>query len=813
MKLEFSSVLTKLMPLVYPMDKHTLQILEFNKIVEMAGTFAVTAPGREKVINTAPLRNPEEIALKSSLISECRTLLSEGRLSGIEHFDELTLLLQRIKPEDVVLDAFQLRSFLPLFDSALNLKGFENDPLCSGLSNIISDITTHPEIKKTIERSINNEGRVRDTASKKLAVIRRGISSGENNIKVMLDGILKEKEVTPHLQDFFVAERNNRLVIPVKIDFKGSVPGVLHDISNTGETAYIEPYSIQHLGNELESLRVEEKLEEYRILRAITSLLREERSGIGDDYYKVVEIDVLWAIARFSEQMKMSSPEINSKGCLKICNGRHPVLWKTLGREKREEELVPLDIEMGSGNSSIVITGSNAGGKTVALKTIGAINLMALSGMHVPAGSGTTVPMLENIFADIGDEQSIENNLSTFSAHITRISEILRQSKKGSLVLIDELGTGTDPDQGGALSCAILRRLQEKGALTVVSTHLGTLKAFAHSEPGLINSSMEMKEITLNGISSIKPTYKLVIGEPGTSHAFEIAESLGLDKDIINEARGSLTGEGARIESLIRDLKHQKAEIVDRLKEAEDLRQDAEQEKQRLKEELSNLRSKQQDVMARALADAEEVLRKTKIEAHDLIKKMKKAKLPETAAVIKDLDKKHKEIKRDLVAHTPEKVIALKEIITGKRVYVAALGTHGTVSFIDNRAKKCKVDADGKEIMISFADLSEPLKGEGRLKKDKAERSYSVDTGHVDMEVPPELNVIGKRIDPTISVIERYLNDVCMSGLGHVKIIHGIGTGRLAAAIRDFLKDHPLVREARKGNQEEGGEAVTIVLF
>jgi DNA mismatch repair protein MutS2 len=380
------------------------------------------------------------------------------------------------------------------------------------------------------------------------------------------------------------------------------------------------------------------------------------------------------------------------------------------------------------------------------------------------------------------------------------------------LILIDELGTGTDPDQGGALSCAILRKLKEQGALTVVSTHLGSLKAFAHSEPGLINSSMEMKEITVDGRSTFKPTYKLVIGEPGTSHAFDIAESLGLHKDIIDEARKGLVGDGARIESLIKDLKHQKGEIDNRLKEAESLRLDAEQEKKRLQKEIADLRSKKQDVLAKALADAEEVLRKTKTEAHEIIKNMKKAKVSEASAVIKDLDQKHTEIKREIKAHTPETITAVKDVAIGLRVYVAALGIHGTISSVDNRAGKCTVTSDGKDIMVPFAGLSQPLKGKGgTLKKERAERSYTVDTGNVDINVMPELKVIGMRIDPTLPVIERYLNDASMAGLNQVKIIHGIGTGRLAAAIRDYLKDHPLVREARKGDEEEGREAVTIV--
>jgi DNA mismatch repair protein MutS2 len=790
------------------MDKHTLDILEFPKILEMASAFSITFPGREAVRNTRPLNDPVDISRKTDLVSECRTLLSEGVPSGIEHFEDLVPLFERIRPADAVLEPFELKSFLPLFYSAFNLKSFENNPACTGLSDIVSGINTHPDLKSTIEVSIDSDDRVSDRASPELATIRRGIRTCENRIKKVLDGILKHKHMAPHLQDFFIAERNNRLVIPVKVDSKGSIPGILHDISNTGETVYIEPYSTQKLGNDLESLRAEEKVEEYRILRDISSLLRESRGEIESDYYVVAVVDDLWSVARFSEQMEMSPSEINSEGIMRINRGRHPLLWKTLRREKRENELMPLDIEIGGEHSSMVITGSNAGGKTVALKTIGAINLMALSGMHVPADSGTTVPLIRNIFADIGDEQSIEHNLSTFSAHITRISEIVRQSDSYTLVIIDELGTGTDPEQGGALSCAILKKLKQNGALTMVSTHLGVLKAFAHSEEGMVNSSMEMKEVVTNGVSTFKPTYKLVVGEPGTSHAFETAESLGLHKEIIDEARATLKGEGARIESLIRDLKHQKSALETNLRDAEELKRKAKQTELRLKEELEDLRMQKQALLSKALAESEEIIKKTKNEAHEMIRGLKKAKASETGKIIKELDNRHKEIKEEMKAHAPEKTRALKEVTSGQRVYISVLGTHGTVSSVNKKIKKYKVVADGKEIMVPFGGLSEPVDGGGQAVKDK--QTYTVDTGHIDMDVPNELNVIGKRVDPALSMIERYLNDASMSGLDQVRIIHGIGTGKLSSAIRDFLKDHPLVRDSRTGNEDEGGEAVTI---
>jgi DNA mismatch repair protein MutS2 len=480
------------------MDNHTLRVLEFEKILNMGAAFAVTAPGRYVVQGIRPLDNTKDIRRRIDLVSECREIFSEGQSLGIEHFDDLSPLFNRIKPADAVIGPLELRSFLPLFYSVFNLKIWGDNPTFTGLAAIVSELVSHPEIKKSIEGSIDREGKIRDEASPELSHIRRSIKSHEKNIKAMLENILKRKDLEKHLQDFYLAERNNRWVIPVKRDSKGSVPGVVHDFSNTGETVYVEPYSIQQPGNELEALKAEEKLEEYRILRMLSSLLRADLFEIEEDYRIVAEVDSIQALARFADQMEMSPPEINEKRYLKIIKGRHPLLWKTMKKENNEAKLVPLDMEIGRGHSCMVITGSNTGGKTVALKTTGVLNLMALCGMHTPSGSGTTFPFIGSILADIGDDQSIEQNLSTFSAHIKRLSEIIDRSDSHTLIVIDELGTGTDPEQGGALSCAILRKLKQNGALTVISTHLGMLKAFAHSEAGLINSAMEMEEVTLD---------------------------------------------------------------------------------------------------------------------------------------------------------------------------------------------------------------------------------------------------------------------------------------------------------------------------
>jgi DNA mismatch repair protein MutS2 len=619
----------------------------------------------------------------------------------------------------------------------------------------------------------------------------------------------------PHIQDYYLTERNKRWVIPVKRDSKGFVPGIVHDISNTGETVFVEPYSIQNPGNELESYRAEEKLEEYRVLWRLSALLREHVREIEEDYRIVAQADSIQAIAGFSEQMAMSPSEINEKGHMKIINGRHPLLWKTLRKEDREGALVPLDIEIGKGHSCIVITGSNAGGKTVSLKTVGVLNLMALSGMHIPAGAGTTIPFLERVLVDIGDEQSIEQNLSTFSAHITRISEIIRQSSAQTLIIIDELGTGTDPDQGGALSCAILKRLMQRGALSVVSTHIGMLKAFAHSEPGMTNSAMEMEEITAGGVSSYRPTYKFIIGEPGTSHTFEIAESLGLDADLIKEAREFINSESTAVESLISELKQKTGKLENRLKETEELKQDVINIRSSLNEEVSMIRSSKKETLSEALREAEDIIKSAGRYARDIIEKLKKAKISESKEMIKDIDRRHEDMKKIRSEIVSAKIQKLKEVKAGQHVFIKTLETNGIVHSVNERTRKCEVLVSGKEITISIKELYGPIAEiSGRRSGEhvisgRSELQYAPASG--DIEIPGELNVIGQRVDPAVSGVERYLNDASLANVGQIKIIHGIGTGRLSRAIRDYLKDHPLVESLRKGNEDEGGEAVTIV--
>lgn len=799
------------------MDQHTFRVLEFEKVLQMIAALSITEPGRALIWEIKPLDTLEEVYTQIELISECRKLSSEGLSTGIEHFGDLSPLFRRLRPEDAVLEPSGLLSFLPLFYSATNLVKLREYVLSPRLGNLVSGLTTHPDLIKSIVNSLNSEGRIHDNASPALLDIRRGIRSLEKKIKMVLEDMLKKKELTPHLQDFYITERNNRLVIPVKRDSKGSVPGVIHDISNTGETIFVEPNASQQIGNELESFRAEEKLEEFRILQRLSSLLRDHLHEIESDYRTVAAVDRVQAVAGFSEKMKMSPPEINENRYLRIVNARHPVLWKTLKNKNREADLVPLSLEIGRDHTGMLITGSNAGGKTVALKTVGIVTLMALSGMHVPAESGTTIPFFRMVLTDIGDEQSIEEDLSTYSAHITRISEIVRLCNLHTMVIIDELGTGTDPEQGGALSCAVLRRLIRQGALTVVSTHLGILKAFASSEPGMINSAMEMEEVTVNGVTAYRPTFKLIPGEPGTSYAFEIAGSLGMDKDIISEARELLAGGGTEIESLLSELRRKSRELDIRMEENKKIREELSSLRRAAEEESMSIDMKKKAVRASALKEAAEIIRKTKGEAQDILKSMRKASLDEGRKLARGLDIKLEQLKREQKQCSLKEPEGLEEVREGQRVFIPALSAYGVIHAVNQNMKKCKVYVEGKEISVPFEDLAaakSERNGEGFSSKRRGERPFAPPgLPEQEISIASELNIIGQRVDPALSMIERYLNDGLLSGIRQVKIIHGIGAGILSKAVRDYAGEHPLVAKWRKGNEEEGGEAVTIIYF
>ncbi len=786
------------------MDKHTLRVLEFPKILQMIASYAYTEPGKALVLSLRPLLSEEKIQKRQSLIRELRIFLSQGESLGIEPFESMQGLFNMLRPEDATLEPLQLRKLLPLLYSALTIKQRIRETDLLNIKELSERLHSHKELIREIERAIAPDGSINDNASDELYYIRHSIRKLKDRIKRTLEGILNRRELRPHIQDFYITERNGRWVIPVKSDSKGHVKGVIHDISNTGETVFIEPREIQLLGDELESLRAEERLEEFRILKRLSQLIRSSLHEIESDYQIVTEFDMLQAAAVFSEVINATPAELNQSGYVRIIKGRHPLLWKTLKKQCRVDELVPLDFELGREFKGMVITGSNTGGKTVALKTVGVLTLMTLTGLHIPASSGTTIPLFKKVLADIGDEQSIEESLSTFSAHVARLSEIIKEASEDSLVIIDELGTGTDPDEGGALACAILRTLLQKGALVTVSTHLALLKAFAHTEELLINAAMEMVEVKEDGKTFYRPSYRLRIGQAGRSHALTIAERLGMPEEVINAAREFLTEGSDLIEGLISSLKDKERLLEEEIEKARSLREELAVLKQRLQQEVEQIKKRKQDTLREAYKEAREFLRKIKAQAYEHLEQLKRADRQRAKQQLKMLQKQAEKIEERLKVPVagPEKPVKV-----GDEVLIKPLGLSGKLIELNEKTGRCKVLVKGREVETSKKEL-QPVE-----KDQEVEETYTNKTPEVSAEEPParELNLIGWRVDPALSEVERFLNDASLGEAEEVRIIHGVGTGRLARAIRGYLKDHPLVQDFRAGRQSEGGEGVTIV--
>jgi DNA mismatch repair protein MutS2 len=509
----------------------TLELLEFRKLLRIISQYANSEASSKEVLKIQPLYDKTEVEKRQRQISEIRRTSQQGMPIGLSAFHDISGLFPRIKPEGSVLEAVELSEIVPFLsislDISLNMKERSDLPY---LKEITDHLTGFPDILNLLKRSIDSDGNILDSASFLLSDLRKKIKKLEVRIRKNLEEMVRDERISSLLQDDFVTVRSGRWVIPVRMDSKGMVPGVVHDVSKSGETAFIEPLSIINLANELENLNADQKAEEIRILRSICSRIRSVVLEMESEFKTLVYLDLLNSIAQFADLLNMKAPQINAANAIVLRQGRHPLLQLSLKKSGKERQVVPLDVELGGENTVMVITGANAGGKTISIKTIGLLLLMAVSGMPVPADSTSSFPLTRKLLADIGDEQSIENNLSTFSAHISNISQILRETDSGSVILIDELGTGTDPEEGAALACAILKKTKQSGALVFATTHLSDIKGFVHRTEGMLNASMEFDQRTFT------PLYRLRTGEPGQSHALEMAKQYGIPDILIDDA-------------------------------------------------------------------------------------------------------------------------------------------------------------------------------------------------------------------------------------------------------------------------------------
>lgn len=780
------------------MEKRVLKTLEYDKILSMLKDRSSCCVSRELVESMEPSGDFDEVERELKLTAEAETLFYRTGRSPVDDFPDMRHCLERTHAA-LFLSTGELLGIASCLKAARIAKetlAKENEG--SYLYNMASCLTTHRIAEEEINRCIISEDEIFDGASPALSRIRRSMRIANEKVREKLNSMIRSSSYQKYLQEPLVTIRNGRFVIPVKQEYRQQVPGLIHDQSGSGATLFIEPAAVVELGNEYKKLLAEEAEEIERILTELTAMLAPYAGEIREDLNILGSIDLVFAKARLSRELNATMPKLNRENYIRIVRARHPLI--------PSDRVVPIDIWIGRDYRSLIITGPNTGGKTVTLKTVGLFSLMVQSGIFVPANEGSEFPVFQSIYADIGDEQSIEQSLSTFSSHMKNIVEILDKADENSLVLLDELGAGTDPIEGAALAMSILEDLNDRHCICVSTTHYSEIKAFAMTHEGMENASMEFD------VDKLCPTYKLYIGIPGKSNAFEISSRLGLPDSIISNAKSLLKGEDVRFEDIISSAQsqHRIAEEERKLAEEaraelEKLRADAERERRKLNDDRSRLQAK-------AKEEAKRIVAETKREMEKLIVEIRSIKDIDRSAADRAIQNARDTLRAKENAVNEKEAIAKednsnppKTVRSGDTVNIVTLDQKATVLSAPDAKGDVVVQAGVMKLTVKLNDL--------RLIEEK--KPLATSGGKVGLgagkQVGLELDVRGMLVDEANIVVDRYLDDAYNAGLTEVNIIHGKGTGALRSGIQAFLKRHPLVKGYRMGSYGEGDAGVTVV--
>ncbi len=781
----------------------TLARLEFDKLLAEISRHSHSSCTTERVQGIRPLTDLGQIRTISGRIGEIRALNLAGISLDLGSFDDIRPSLDRLRPVGALLAPLELLLFIPvlrLYAGLARQCEYRDDiPL---MKSIEPRLRGFPDILEPLVASIDSDGSIMDSASRLLRETRRAKRSLAGRIRKKIEEIVRDSGIEKFLQDDFITQRSGRWVIPVRMDSKGMVKGVVHDVSSSGETAFMEPLEIIPFVNELENLAAEEKAEEIRILRQLSAWLREDAEQIAACFETLLEFDLLNSMAHFAADYELEPARLNESGELRLVDARHPLL---LMMEKRGvlRRVEPLGLQLGgsdrTGDSVMVITGPNAGGKTIALKTAGMLALMTLSGLPVPAGARSTFPLLDSLLVDIGDEQSIEQSHSTFSAHAARITAILLESGPRTLVLLDELGAGTEPLQGAAIACGVLHELQQQGCMVIATTHLSDIIGFVHATPGMINAGMAFDD------TSFTPLYRLIVGEPGQSHAVEIARRFGMPERVIAFARRMLGNAGSEFASLLTELRQRRNEYEE-LRAALAVRERTlDQRSAELDVRADEVLRIRKEAAEKGWNDASELISATRRRTNALLEELKREKRSE---IIDKIRQEETELVSQLKPRDVQERAALTTVRRGDVVNIGSLGCDGTVLSEDVRHGKVRVRAGRMELDVPRAELFAPLKNSGTGGKQRAPAPWKVDVVESDRR---ELKLIGMRVDEALAELEPFINHAHAAGLREVRVIHGVGSGRLRDAVREELERHPLVEGHRPGEPHEGRDGATVV--
>lgn len=789
------------------MNQNSIKVLEFIKIREQLKGHAATSYGKDIISNLNPVSDLDYVKRSLSEVTAGKEILDEFGNPPFGGIRDLREILQKVS-KGIVLSSKELMNVRTTLGGFNSLHSFfrklesELDPrLVEKRLSVVTDraleLIPLPEIEKKLDRCLDEYGQIKDTASRKLANLRSEISRIENRIRDKMDSIIKGNKYKSMLQDALITKRGDRYVVPVKYEYRNAFGGIVHDQSASGLTLFMEPIAIVKMNNNLRELKREEENEIYRILQELTETVSINLEELKSNLKITSFLDVVFARAGYSQAIGGIAPDVNCDGVIKIKGGRHPLL---------KDEAVPIDVEVGENFSTLVITGPNTGGKTVALKTIGLFILMTEAGLHIPARRGTEISIFKQVFADIGDEQSIEQNLSTFSSHVNKIKRFLEKADSHSLVLLDELGAGTDPREGAALGIAILERFRSRKVVTVATTHYSQLKSYAYSQKGVENASVEFD------LETLQPTYRLLMGIPGGSNAFAIALKLGIPEGIISEAKELLSGEEIEIEKIIVGLNKDRKRYQE-LKE-HFLNKDREVKKLKEKYEkmLKELEEEKEEVIREANLEAENIINDARKETREILRNLKNVEFnsrPEIDRKANEINEKMKSIEKQFRYESDSQdVYQEKEITVGDLVRLKSVGQKGEVLSIDKDKNEATVQAG---IITLTAGIDDLIKVElPDENKEELVNSYRVQKSK---NVSPKLDLRGERYEVAQDRLDKYLDDVFLAGLKQVEIIHGKGTGALREAVQEVLEKNPHISSFRLGRQEEGGSGVTIATF
>lgn len=789
------------------MNNKSLSTLEYNKIISRLVSFACSDGAKQILHKLEPMTDIDKINTALDYTNDALTRVYQKGSVDFSRIKDIRGSIARLKVGSS-LNALELLNISMLLECAARIKGYY-EQRADSIQPLIDMLDPVTLLNNAIKKCIISEDEISDDASANLRSIRRQKNIAADRIHTELNKILNSPSTRTYLQDYVITTRHGRFCLPVKAEYKSLMPGMVHDQSSTGSTVFIEPAAVVKLNNDIRELELKEQAEIEVILADLSAKAAEYTDSLLSDYEILTNLDCIFAKALLSRHFNCSRPVMNNKGIVNIKKGRHPLI--------EPHTVVPIDIYLGTDFNLLIITGPNTGGKTVSLKTVGLLTLMAQAGLNIPALEHSDIAVFDNIFADIGDEQSIEQSLSTFSSHMTNTVDILKKADSNSLILFDEIGAGTDPTEGAALAIAILDSLHRRNITTMATTHYSEIKMYALTTDGVENACCEFD------VQSLRPTYRLLIGVPGKSNAFAISKKLGLSDNIINDASRRLDSEDIKFEDLVTDLEQSRVTIEREREELNEykaqiaqLKSELTKKTERLDERTDNIIRKANEEAARILKDAKEYADKTinAMNKHGMtVKELEKHR----SAIREKMNKRQEKLKIEPANNISEhKAHDISEFKVGMHVKVLTMNVIGTVSQIHKNKNQVtvlvgslstKMDIKNLAILKGYKDPAETSskpKGAGGSGKIKMSKSSSVSS---------EINLLGYTVDEAIAVLDKYLDDAYIARIPQVRIVHGKGTGALRSGITSYLHGVPYIKEFRLGQIGEGAEGVTIVTF